>query len=130
MRQQETVRGDDMAELRSSIEVDAPASYANREWTEFVFRSFFNWYRIAPGQYSYEQAGDESDAEGGCVYLESLGPERTRVTVDLSYLPRDDDADPDVELRHAERHLAAQLEHYKRFVERRYAAEHPSERAA
>jgi hypothetical protein len=120
-----------VAELERTIDVDAPVDFANQEWTEFVFRSFFNWYQIAPGEYSYNQAGDTSDAEGGCVYLEPIGPERTRVRVDLKYLSQERDESTGSELEHAERHLAAQMDHYKRFVERRYAAEKAkSEKAA
>jgi hypothetical protein len=120
-----------MAELERTIDVDAPVDFANQEWTEFVFRSFFNWYRIAPGEYSYNQAGDESEAEKGCVYLEPIGPETTRVRVDLTYLPHERDEPAEAELEHAERHLTAQLANYKRFVERKYAAEKArSEKAA
>lgn len=110
-----------MSELTRSIVVDVPLEFADQEWSEFVFRSLMNWYRIGPDEFSYDSAGDESEAESGSVYLESVDDGHTKVSVDLSYIPHIEDEPESDEVAHVKRHLDAQLLQYKRFVEVQYA---------
>ena len=36
-----------MPEVRKSVIVDVPATFADKEWTDFVFSSLINWYRLS-----------------------------------------------------------------------------------
>lgn len=111
-----------MPEVRKSVIVNVPPAFADREWTEFVFSSLINWYRLSDDEYSYDSTGDESEADMGFVSIAAVDDDHTRVTVDLAYMPHNDDVPESEELKHARRHLEVQLEQYKRFVEAQFTA--------
>jgi uncharacterized membrane protein len=101
------------AEIRRSVEVDVPAEQANKEWTQFIFYSFF-MRRGGPD-------ASEADPDEGFVRVEEIGGGRTRVTVDLNYCPQYEDVDDRREIAEAQEHLDYMLGRYKEFVERRAA---------
>ncbi len=117
-----TDKGVHMPEVRKSVIVNVPPAFADREWTEFVFSSLINWYRLSDDEYSYDSTGDESEADMGFVSIAAVDDDHTRVTVDLAYMPHNDDVPESEELKHARRHLEVQLEQYKRFVEAQFTA--------
>ena len=109
-----------MPEVRKSVIVDVPVTFADKEWTEFVFSSLINWYRLSDDEYSYDSTGDESESEMGFVSIAAIDDDHTKVTVDLAYMPHNEAVPEREELKHARRHLEVQLEQYKRFVEARF----------
>ena len=72
-----------MAEIMRSIEVDAAIGDADREWTQFMFRSLVGHYEGAPEDVEWSPADDAE--EDGLVRLEALSHDRTRVTVTLEF---------------------------------------------
>jgi hypothetical protein len=101
------------AEIRQSIEVAAPPDVANEQWTQFIFYTL----------YARSSGPDAGDAEPeGMVRVEGVGPNRSRVTVDLNYCPQYEDIDDQKEIVDVREHLAWTLGRYKEFVERRAAA--------
>ena len=63
-----------------------------------------------------------SESEIGFVSIIAIDDDHRRVTVDLAYMPHNEEVPEREELKHARRHLEVQLEQYKRFVEARFRA--------
>jgi len=100
-----------MATIERWIDVDAQIDEADREWTEFMFRSLVGHYKTAIADVEWSLADDIET--GGLVTLADLGAGRTRVTVSLDYT-----GGPGAEEAvgaHLDRDLAA----FKRFAETR-----------
>jgi hypothetical protein len=72
-----------MATSERWIEVDAEINEADREWTEFMFRSLVGHYRTSTEDVEWSLADDVE--KGGLVTFADLGAGRTRVTVSLHY---------------------------------------------
>ncbi len=96
--------------IRSSIEVNVPATVANEEWTQFVFSTLY--------MPRHDRSARDADPGEGFVRLEAVGEGRTKVTVDLNYGPQWKDIEDDTEIDEARRHLDWVLGRYKEFVER------------
>ena len=82
-----------MARLSGSVEADVPITFADKEWTEFTFRSY--------GSYAREFADvatslAEIDADAGTVTFETEGARLVRVSVEVEYTPRGRDEGADV----------------------------------
>ena len=74
-----------MALLSGSVEADVPIQFADREWSEFIWRSLY-------GSFSRELSGDassinETDADSGTVKFETEGERLVKVSVELEYTP-------------------------------------------
>lgn len=98
---------DTMETLTQSIEARVPAAFANKEWTEYMFRSF---YSETPA------ASDEFDE--GTVRFESTSEGSTRVTVQVQYESAEAVA-PGERLARARGQLNRTLEGYLAFVVQR-----------
>jgi hypothetical protein len=105
-----------MAILRGSVEVDVPIEFADREWTEFVFRALYGSY--AKGFDEVASSINETDADSGSVTFETEGDRLVRVSVDVEYSPRRG-RDADEEIARARERLAHDLEKYRIFVLKR-----------
>ena len=105
-----------MAILSGSIEADVPIAFADREWTEFVFRSLYGNY--AKGFEDVAASINESDADSGTVRFEIEGDRLVKVSVELAYTPHAG-GDPDEEVVRAQAHLERDLEKYHTFLLRR-----------
>jgi hypothetical protein len=105
-----------MSTLRGSIEADVPASFADREWREFIGRSVYDRFPEGYDDLRSELAG--LDADDGRVTFSDAGDGKVRVTVELEYTPRDA-AGPGTDLARAQRELDRDLEKYRSFVMRR-----------
>ena len=100
-----------MATIERWIEVDAEITEADREWTEFMFRSLVGHYQTSTADIEWSLADDVE--KGGLVTLADLGAGRTRVTVSIDYAggPGADEA--------VGAHLDRDLAEFKRFTENR-----------
>jgi hypothetical protein len=58
-----------MAVLKGAIEADVPIQFADREWTEFMFRSLYGSY--AKGFEDVAANLSETDADSGSVTFET-----------------------------------------------------------
>ena len=101
-----------MAEIMRSIEVDAAIGDADREWTQFMFRSLVGHYEGAPEDVEWSPADDAE--EDGLVRLEALSHDRTRVSVTVEF--EGDEAE-------VAAHLERDLELFKAFAETRQPAQ-------
>ena len=72
-----------MATIERWIDVDTQINEADREWTEFMFRSLVGHYKTSLEDVEWSLADDVE--KGGLVTLADLGAGRTRVTVSLDY---------------------------------------------
>ena len=97
-------------EIRRSIEVDVSPEEANEELTQFIVYTLFMPDRTPSAR--------EAEPDEGLVRLEALGPDTTRVTVDLNYCPQWDHVEDEKEIADASAHLDWVLTRYKEFVER------------
>jgi uncharacterized membrane protein len=100
-----------MATIERWIDVDAEISEADREWTEFMFRSLVGHYKTSTEDIEWSLADDVE--KGGLVTLADLGAGRTRVTVSVDY--KGDAGAEEAVGAHLERDLAE----FKRFTETR-----------
>ena len=100
-----------MATIERWIDVDAEISEADREWTEFMFRSLVGHYKTANADVEWSLAEDVE--KSGLVTLADLGGGRTRVTVSIEYVG-ELGADEAVGA-----HLDRDLAEFKRFTETR-----------
>ncbi len=91
-----------MAVISGSVEVDVPIAFADREWTEFVFRN----------------QDYETEADSGTVKLETEGERLVRVSVELEYKPSAG-TDPSQEVAQAQARLDRDLERYRKFLLKR-----------
>ena len=101
--------------ISASIEVDIPIRFADREWTEFVWRTFAGYYTMPVDQLLRPLAGDESDAENGSVYFETKGERLTKVRAEVAYVPRNRDEVEQEEARVRAR-LQRDLEAFRAFL--------------
>jgi hypothetical protein len=93
-----------METMTQSIEAQVPAAFANEEWTEYMFRSF----------YSERPAASDEFGEG-TVRFEPAGQRSTKVTVEVQYRPTEEAASG-ADLARARDHLGRTLEAYRSFV--------------
>jgi hypothetical protein len=105
-----------MAVLSGSIEADVPIQFADREWTEFVFRSLYG--SLAKGFADVSASLSETDADSGTVRFETEGDRLVKVSVELEYTPHAH-GDPDEEVARAQARLNRDLEKYRTFLLRR-----------
>ena len=105
-----------MAILSGSIEADVPIAFADREWTEFVFRNLYGNY--AKGFADVATSINETDADSGTVKFETEGDRLVKVSVELEYIPRVG-GDLGEEVRRAQARLDRDLEKYHTFLLRR-----------
>ena len=105
-----------MAILSGSIEADVPIAFADREWTEFVFRNLYGNY--AKGFDDVAASINETDADSGTVKFETEGDRLIKVSVELEYTPRARD-NPDEDVARAQARLNHDLEKYRIFLLRR-----------
>jgi hypothetical protein len=111
-----------MSTLSESIDVDVPARFADREWSEFAFRGLVGHHMTSLGEITWGTAGDESDAESGLVKFFTEGDVLTRVMVELEYEPHSW-SDSEAEEARVRERLRGDLQRYKTFLVRRCAEE-------
>jgi hypothetical protein len=104
-----------MAVLKGSVEADVPIAFADKEWTEFAFRSLYGVY--LKGFEDVATSLSENDADSGTVTFETEGERLVRVAVEVEYMPRGGDATADV--ARAQARLERDLEKYRLFLLRR-----------
>jgi hypothetical protein len=106
-----------MAILKGSIEADVPITFADREWSEFMWRSLYG--NFAKG---FTDVADVSasaiDADSGTVTFETEGERLVKVSVEVKYVPREG-ADRDAEIARAQAQLDGDLEKYRHFLLKR-----------
>ena len=105
-----------MSTLVRTIDVTAPLSYVNKEWTEFIFRQVVGHYQTNLADLAEPIAGDEREAHSGVVRLTAIDDKHTRIALELEYTPvsRDDaDGEEEVVLGRMERDLTR----FKLFLE-------------
>ena len=105
-----------MAVLSGEVEADVPIQFADREWTEFMFRSLYGSY--AKGFEDVASSINETDADSGRVTFETEGDRLIKVSVELEYTPHST-SDPDAEVARAQQRLDHDLEKYRVFLLRR-----------
>ncbi len=105
-----------MATLSGSVEADVPIQFADREWSEFVWRSLYG--NFAKGFGDTASSITETDADSGTVKFETEGDRLVKVTVEVDYTPRSA-SDPDAEVALAQARLNRDLEKYRDFLLRR-----------
>jgi uncharacterized membrane protein len=107
-----------MSRITASIEVDVPIRFADREWSEFVWRTFVGNLAMPTDRIAETAGGDESEADQGVVRFETKGDRLTKVVVELDYTPyRAEDAE--VEEAQVRSRLERDLELYRSFLLRR-----------
>ena len=105
-----------MALLSASVEADVPIKFADREWSEFVWRSLYGNY--AKGFSDVASSINETDADSGTVKFETEGDRLVKVSVELEYTPRTG-GDPAAEVAQAQARLSRDLEKYRSFLLKR-----------
>ena len=105
-----------MAVLSGTVEADVPIAFADKEWTEFVFRSLYGNY--AKGFEDVVASVSETDADSGTVNFETEGDRLVKVSVEVEYTPHSG-GDPAAEVAHAQAQLERDLEKYRVFLLRR-----------
>ena len=105
-----------MAVLSGSIEADVPIAFADREWTEFVFRSLYG--NFARGFSNEVSSINETDADSGTVRFETEGDRLVKVSVDVEYTPRAQ-GPADAEIAQAQARLDRDLKKYRAFLLKR-----------
>ena len=106
-----------MATLRGSIEADVPITFADREWSEFMWRSLYGSF--ARGFTDVADASVSAlDADSGTVTFETEGERLVKVAVEVKFTPRPG-ADRDQQITHAQAQLERDLEKYRIFLLRR-----------
>lgn len=105
-----------MATLSASVQADVPIQFADREWSEFVWRSLYG--NFAKGFEDDASSINETDADSGTITFQSDGDRLVKVTVAIEYTPRSK-SDPDAEVRRAELRLQRDLARYGDFLLRR-----------
>ncbi len=102
-----------MAILRGSIEAYVPLAFADREWTEFVYRNLYGNY--AKGVAEVSSSVTESEADSGTVNLEPEGERLVKVSVELEYTPHGG-GDAKAEVAQAQARLEHDLQRYRTFL--------------
>lgn len=106
-----------MATLKGSIEADVPIAFADREWSEFMWRSLYGSF--AKGFSDVADASASAiDADSGTVKFETEGDRLVRVSVEVEYAPRSG-AGAAEEVSRAQARLERDLEKYRTFLLRR-----------
>jgi len=106
-----------MATLKGSIEADVPITFADREWSEFMWRSLYGSF--AKGFADVADASPSAiDADSGTVTFETEGERLVKVSVEVKYTPHEA-ADSTAEVAHAQAQLDRDLEKYRIFLLRR-----------
>ena len=104
-----------MARLSGSVEADVPITFADKEWTEFTFRSFYGSYAREFADVATSLA--EIDADAGTVTFETEADRLVKVSVEVEYTPRGGDEGADV--ARAQAQLERDLEKFRIFLLRR-----------
>ena len=102
-----------MSVVTGYIEADVPVSFADREWREFVGRSVYD--RFPEGYEDLRSSLADLDADAGKVIFADLGPNRSRVSVELEY----DAAGSGGTAVRAQQELDQDLRKFREFVKRR-----------
>ena len=106
-----------MATLKGSIEADVPITFADREWSEFMWRSLYGSF--AKGFTDVADASVSAiDADSGTVTFETEGERLVKVSVEVKFVPRED-ADRDQEIARAQAQLERDLDKYRTFLLKR-----------
>lgn len=105
-----------MAVLTASIEADVPIQFADREWSEFVWRSLRGSH--AKDFEDVATSLSETDADSGAVNVETEGDRLVNVSVELEYAAHGD-GDRKGEVARAQTRLEHDLEKYRAFLLRR-----------
>lgn len=105
-----------MATLNASIEADVPLGFADKEWSEFVWRSLYGSFAK---DFSNEAASlPDIDADSGSVRFETEDDRLVKISVELEYTPRGRE-DPAQEIAEAQKHLERDLVKFRAFLLRR-----------
>jgi len=105
-----------MSTLARMIDVKAPLSYVDKEWTAFIFRQLVGHYQTNLADLTEPVAGDEREADSGLVRLTEIDDTHTRIALELEYTPlsRDNaEAEEEVVLGRLQRDLTQ----FKLFLE-------------
>jgi hypothetical protein len=102
-----------MAVLSGSIEANVPIKYADKEWSEFVWRSLYG--SLAKGLADDLSSITDTDADSGTVKFETEGDKLIKVSVELEYTPHGH-GEPDDEVAQAQARLNGDLEKYRKFL--------------
>lgn len=107
-----------MSQIEASMEVDVPIRFADREWSEFAWRTFVGHLSMPVDDLKHPVGGDETEGERGVVRFETKGDRLTRVIVELNYSPRRID-DAAAEEAQVLSRLRNDLESYRSFLLKR-----------
>jgi hypothetical protein len=107
-----------MSTLSESIMVGVPVQFADREWSEFMFRRLVGHYMTSLGEITWGTTGDESDADAGIVRFVTEGDQLAKVTVELEYEPHSW-ADSEAEEETVRKRLRDDLVLYREFLAKR-----------
>ncbi|HJW74917.1 MAG TPA: hypothetical protein VJ787_04510 [Thermoleophilia bacterium] len=99
-----------MATITESIEVDVPLEYADRQWTEYLFKSMYRAYANDPAGTS-----QKLDAEACNVRFATEDEQLVSVTVECQYRPHSE-RDSGAEIGHVQDQLKRDLREYREFV--------------
>ena len=102
-----------MAVLSGSIEAYVPIKFADKEWSEFVWRSLYG--SLARGFTDDSASISETDADSGSVTFETEGDRLVKVSVELKYMPHGH-GEPNDEVAKAQARLDGDLEKYRKFL--------------
>lgn len=102
-----------MAVLTGSIEADVPISFADREWTEYVWRSLYGSF--ARGSADVSGSLVDLDADSGSVKFETEEDRVVRVSVELEYTPHAG-GDPEADVARAQARLDRDLQKFRTFL--------------
>ena len=104
-----------MSTLSESILVGVPVQFADREWSEFMFRRLVGHYMTGLGEITWGTHGDESDADSGIVRFVTEGDQLATVTIELEYEPHSW-VDSEAEEETVRTRLREDLRLYKEFL--------------
>jgi len=106
-----------MATLSGSIEADVPLTFADLEWSEFMWRSLYGSF--AKGFTDVADASVSAiDADSGTVTFETEGERLIKVSVEVKFTPRAG-GDRAQEIARAQAQLEGDLEKYRTFLLKR-----------
>ena len=76
-----------MSVLSGTIDMNAPITYVNKEWTEFMFRRLVGHYQSNLADLTEPVEGGVADADSGIVRLAEIDSTHTRITLEVEYAP-------------------------------------------